>query len=106
MIHFIRTKNFSEKLPFLGHMTGLEMLLFRKIFRAYQKRPAISVKKLIHRYFSKILFKSFCRVKYAVHFHKLKPFGISDQVFDFFRHFSRIGDFEWFWVGSLCKNIR
>ena len=33
-------------------------------------------------------------------------YGISGQIFDLFPPFSVIDDFEWFWMGSLHKNIQ
>ena len=57
MIHFIRTKKFSEKLKFLAHMTALEMLLFRKIFRAYQE-----VYNLGKKAYSQVFFKDFVQI--------------------------------------------
>ena len=48
--------------------------------------------------------KAFHRVWYAVLLYKLKLYRISGQIFDVFS--SVTDSFEWFWMGSLHKNIQ
>ena len=52
--------------------------------------------------------KAFDRVYYASLLHKLKSYGISGQIFCLFlfSYFSVIGDFGWFWMRNLDKNIQ
>ena len=54
------------------------------------------------------LSKAFDRVYYASLLHKLKSYGISGQIFCLFlfSYFSVIGDFGWFWMRNLDKNIQ
>ena len=42
------------------------------------------------------ILKVFDRVWYAALLHKLKPYGISGQIFGLFLYFSVIDGFEWF----------
>ena len=42
------------------------------------------------------ILKVFDRVWYATLLHKLKPYGISGQIFGLFLYFSVIDSFEWF----------
>ena len=51
------------------------------------------------------IFKASDRVWYAGLIHKHKSYGISGQILALFLLFSVIGSFEWFWMGSLHKNI-
>ena len=52
--------------------------------------------------------KAFDRVYYASLLHKLKSYGIAGQIFCLFlfSYFSVIGDFGWFWMRNLDKNIQ
>ena len=50
--------------------------------------------------------KAFNRVYYAGLLHKLKSYGISGQIFCLISYFSVIGDFGWFWMRNLDKNIQ
>ena len=47
--------------------------------------------------------KAFDKIWHAGLLYKLKSYGISGQIFLLF---SVIGDFEWFWMESLHKNIQ
>ena len=52
--------------------------------------------------------KAFDRVCHGGLLHKLKSYGISGQIFGLISFVSGSGlvlDWEWFWMGSLCKNI-
>ena len=49
--------------------------------------------------------KAFQRVWHAGPLYKLKSYGISDQIFGLIL-FLVIDDFEWFWMGSIHKNIQ
>ena len=50
--------------------------------------------------------KAFDRVYYSGLFHKLKSCGISGQIFCLISYFSVTGDFGWFWMRNLDKNIQ
>ena len=50
--------------------------------------------------------KAFDRVWHAGLLHKLKSNGISGQTFGLILSFFVIDVFEWFWLGSLHKNIQ
>ena len=50
--------------------------------------------------------EAFYRVWHAGLLHKLTSYGISGQIFGFFLLFSVIDGLEWFWMGSLHKNIQ
>ena len=50
--------------------------------------------------------KAFDRVWHAGLLHKLKSYGISGQIFGLISSFLRIGDFKWFWMERLHKNIQ
>ena len=50
--------------------------------------------------------KAFDRVWHAGILHKLKCYGVSGQMFRLFLLFSVIDSFEWFWMGSIEKNIQ
>ena len=49
--------------------------------------------------------KVFNRVWYAVRHHKLKSYGISDQIFALISSFLSNRQLEGFWMESLHKNI-
>ena len=51
--------------------------------------------------------KAFDRVWHAGLLHKLRSYGISGQIFGLISFFfSVIGNFGWFWMGSIHKNIQ
>ena len=50
--------------------------------------------------------KAFNRVWHDCLLQELNSHGIPDQIFALFRLFSVIGSSEWFWKGSLCKDIQ
>ena len=50
--------------------------------------------------------KAFNRVWHVGLLHKLKSYEISGPIFGLTLLFSVIDNFEWFWMGSLQKNIQ
>ena len=50
--------------------------------------------------------KAFDKVWHAGLLQKLKSYVIAGQIFGLISFFSGIDGFEWFWMGSLHKNIQ
>ena len=48
--------------------------------------------------------KAFDRFFHAGLLNKAKSYRISSQIFGLFYFFSKVGGFEWFWIGNLHKN--
>ena len=72
-------------------------VIFDRIARAFNRSGATRAVALD-------VSKAFDRVWHSGLFHKLKPYGISDQIFGLIL-FSVIDGFEWFWMENLHKKI-